>query len=61
MCCLIKSLVYTIYTWKNIKKLYKNNKFEISATSWSGKFELPDVFHSVSIIQHYVQYIIKIT
>ena len=23
------------YTWKNIKKLYKNNKFKISAPKWN--------------------------
>ena len=23
------------YTWKNIKKLYKNNKFRISAQTWN--------------------------
>ena len=30
------------YTWKNIKKSYKNNKFKISAPTWNEKFELPD-------------------
>ena len=25
----------TYYTWKNIKKAYKNNKFEISASTWN--------------------------
>ena len=29
------------YTWKNIKKPYKNSKFKISAPSWNDKFELP--------------------
>ena len=29
------------YTWKNIKKFYKNNKFEISAPTWNEEFELP--------------------
>ena len=23
------------YTWKNIKKLYKNNKLKISASTWN--------------------------
>ena len=32
------------YTWKNIKSSYNNNKFNISAPTWSDKFELPDVF-----------------
>ena len=30
------------YTWKNIKKQYKNNKFKISASTWNEEFELPD-------------------
>ena len=30
------------YTWKNIKSLYNNNKFKISASTWNDKFELPD-------------------
>ena len=30
------------YTWKNIKKSYKNNKFEISALTWNKEFELLD-------------------
>ena len=30
------------YTWKNIKKSYKNNKFKISAPTWHEKFELDD-------------------
>ena len=34
------------YTWKNIKKSYKSNKFEIALT-WKEKFELPDRSYSV--------------
>ena len=30
------------YTWKNIKGLYNNNKFKISAPTWNDNFELPD-------------------
>ena len=30
------------YTWKNIKKSYKNNKFKISAPRWNEEFELLD-------------------
>ena len=26
------------YTWKNIKKSYKNNKFKISASTWNEEF-----------------------
>ena len=39
------------YTWKNIKKSYKNNKFKISAPTWNEEFELPDESYSVSDIQ----------
>ena len=35
------------YTWKNIKKPYKNNKLKISAPTWNEKFELPDGSYSV--------------
>ena len=47
------------YTWKNIKKSYKNNKFKISAPTWNEEFELPDGSYSVSDIQDYFEYIIK--
>ena len=47
------------YTWKNIKKSYKNNKFKISAPSWNEEFELPDGPYSVSHIQDYFKYILK--
>ena len=35
------------YTWTNIKKSYKNNKFKISALTWNEEFELPDGSYSV--------------
>ena len=47
------------YTWKNIKKSYKNNKFKISAPTWNEEFELPDGSYSVSDIQDYFEYIFK--
>ena len=47
------------YTWKNIKKSYKNNKFKISAPTWNEEFELPDGSYSVSDIQDYFEYILK--
>ena len=47
------------YTWKNIKSSYNNNKFKISAPTWSEKFELPDGSYSVSYIQDYFEYILK--
>ena len=49
------------YTWKNIKKSYKNNKFKISAPTWNKEFEIPvDGSHSLSDIQYYFAYIFKI-
>ena len=39
------------YTWKNIKSVYNNNKFKISAPTRNDKFELPDGSYSVSDIQ----------
>ena len=47
------------YTWKNIEKPYKNNKFKISAQTWNEKFELPDGSYSVLDIQDYFEYILK--
>ena len=45
------------YTWKNIKSSYNNNKFEISAPTWSDEFELPDGSYSISDIQDHFEYI----
>ena len=47
------------YTWKNIRKQYKNNKLKIIAPTWSDKFELPVGSYSVSDIQDYIEHIIK--
>ena len=47
------------YTWKNIKKSYKNNKFKISAPTWNEEFELPDKSYSIQHIQDYFGYILK--
>ena len=47
------------YTWKNIKKSYKNNNFKMSTPTWSEEFELLDGSYSVSDIQNYFEYIIK--
>ena len=40
------------YTWKNIKSSHNNNKFRISAPTWSEKFELPDGSDSISDIEY---------
>ena len=41
------------YTWKNVKNLYRNNKFKISGTKWGGEIELLDASYSVPGIQTY--------
>ena len=47
------------YMWKNVKSSYNNNKFKISAPTWSEEFELPDGSYSISDIQDYFEYILK--
>ena len=47
------------YTWKNIKSSYRNNKFKISAPTWSDESELPDGSYSISDIQDCFEYIFK--
>ena len=44
---------------KNIKRSYKDNKFNISASTWNEEFELLNGFYSISDIQDYLKYIIK--
>ena len=39
------------YMWQNIKKSYRNNKFEILALMWNEEFELSDGSYSVSDIK----------
>ena len=43
------------YTWKDVKKSYKNNKFKISAPTWNEELELLDGSYSVSDIQDYFE------
>ena len=47
------------YTWKNIKSSYNNNKFKISAPTWSDEFELLDGSYLISDVQDYFEYILK--
>ena len=47
------------YTWKNIRKHYKNNKHKIIDLKWNDEFKIPDGSCSVSDIQDYIEYIIK--
>ena len=48
--CVALSKFSNNYTWKNMKKSYKNNQFKISALTWNIEFELPDGSYSVSNI-----------
>ena len=54
---LTKLIIY--YTWKNVKSIYKNNKFKISAPTWSQNFDLSDGSYHIPEIQDYFEYIIK--
>ena len=47
------------YTWKNVKSIYNNNKFKISAPTWNDTFDLPDGLYNIPAIQNYIEYIIK--
>ena len=47
------------YTWRNIKSSYKNNKFKISAPTWSDEPELPDGSYSILDIQDSFGYILE--
>ena len=47
------------YTLKNIKSSYNNNKFKISAPTWSGKFELPDGSYSISNVKNILSIFLK--
>ena len=47
------------YTRKNVKSIYKNNKFKVSATTWNETFDLPDGSYNIQEIQDYFEYIIK--
>ena len=47
------------YTWKNGKRLYRNNEFKISGGTYNEECELPNGSYSISDIQDYFEYIIK--
>ena len=49
------------YTWKNIKNVYKNNKFKKSGQTCNEKFDLPDGSYSASDIPDYFEYIFEKT
>ena len=47
------------YTWKNVKSIYDNNKFKISAPTWNETFDLPYGSYNISEIKDDIEYIIK--
>ena len=47
------------YTWKNIRKQYKNNKLKIIAPTWNNELQLLNGSYYVSDIQDDIKYIIK--
>ena len=47
----------TYYTWKSIKRSYKNNEFKIPTPTWNEGCELPDGSHSTSDIEYYFDFI----
>ena len=46
------------YTWKNVKSDHNNNKFKISAPTWSDTFDVPEGSYSIATLQDYLEYII---
>ena len=42
-----------------MKKLYRNNKFKISAPTCNEEFQLPDGSYSITDIKDYFEYILK--
>ena len=42
------------YTWENLKSVYNNKKFKISAPTLNGEFDLPDGSYSTADIQNYL-------
>ena len=47
------------FIWKNVKKLYKNNEFKITDSTWNEQFQLADESYSISRFQDYFEYILK--
>ena len=47
------------YTWKNVKSIYNNHKFKISAPTWNDTFDLPDGSYNIPAIRNYLEYVIK--
>ena len=49
------------FTWQNIKKSNKINKFKTLTPKWNEEFELPDGSYSISDIQVWFGYLLKNT
>ena len=43
------------YTWKNVKSIYNNNRFKISAPTWNETFDLLDGSYNISELQDYIE------
>ena len=56
-CCFSKP--YYSLCIENIKGLYNNNKFKISAPAWNDQFELPNGSYSLADIQDCFEYVLK--
>ena len=52
------SNISIFYIWKDIRSLYNNKKFKISAATWKDKSELTDRSNFVVDIQDYFEYIL---
>ena len=48
---LVNSGIY--YIWRNVKSVYNNNKFKISAPTWNETFDLFDGSYSIVNVQDY--------
>ena len=51
--------LFIYYTWKNMRKQYKNNKLKTIAPTWNDEFKLADGSYSVTDSKDYIEYIIK--
>ena len=54
----LSNLSILLYVEK-LNSSHNNNKFKISAPTWSEEFKLPDGSYSVSDIQDYFEYMLK--
>ena len=52
--------LFIYYTWKHIRKQYKNNKLKINVLTQNDEFELPDGSSFALDIQDYIESITKL-